>query len=193
MLTFLVSNAYIPASWACETAELKRNTGWRRIGLHDLSSNLVISKFYMYYLLTPKIIFSPLHIKLGLLKQFIKALPTECNCFKSIISGISGPLNWRRQFQVHHFSISCRLKQNQRRSILWSRDSASQQRWTIHLNNVRTWKNASKTSSKTLLGYKKPKYYIEIIQELLESLETLGFNMSIKLARWEFSNCTTIL
>ena len=29
-----------------------------------------------------KIIFSPLHIKLGLMKQFVKALDTDGNCFK---------------------------------------------------------------------------------------------------------------
>src|SRR5258705_11455305 len=32
------------------------------------------------------IIFPPLHIKLGLMKQFIKALPTEEDCFKYVIT-----------------------------------------------------------------------------------------------------------
>ena len=31
-----------------------------------------------------KIIFLPLHIKLGLMKQFVKALPTDGDCFKYI-------------------------------------------------------------------------------------------------------------
>ena len=37
-----------------------------------------------------KIIFPPLHIKMGLMKQFVKALPTQGDCFKYLILAFSG-------------------------------------------------------------------------------------------------------
>ena len=37
-----------------------------------------------------RIIFPPLHIKLGLMKQFVKALDTEGECFQHIITAIPG-------------------------------------------------------------------------------------------------------
>ena len=37
-----------------------------------------------------KIIFPPLHIKLGLMKQFVKALETEGECFQHIITALPG-------------------------------------------------------------------------------------------------------
>ena len=39
-----------------------------------------------------KVIFSPLDIKLGLMKQFVKALPTDGDCFKYIILQFPEPL-----------------------------------------------------------------------------------------------------
>ena len=37
-----------------------------------------------------KIIFPPLHIKSGLMKQFVKALETEGECFQHIITALPG-------------------------------------------------------------------------------------------------------
>ena len=37
-----------------------------------------------------RIIYSPLHIKLGLIKSFVKALDTESECFQQIITSILG-------------------------------------------------------------------------------------------------------
>ena len=84
--SFLVSNEsskIILAFSACEIAELKRSIRLRQIGLQDMILNLEIVTLYMSPLL--KIIFPPLHIKLSLMKQFVKALTTDGDCFKYII------------------------------------------------------------------------------------------------------------
>ena len=39
-----------------------------------------------------KIIFPPLHIKLGLMKQFVKSSPTDGDCFKYIILHFPGKI-----------------------------------------------------------------------------------------------------
>ena len=38
-----------------------------------------------------KIVFSPLHIKLGIIKQFVKALEEDVDCFKYIYMKFPGP------------------------------------------------------------------------------------------------------
>lgn len=60
------------------------------IGLQDLASNHVIPAVYMSHLLTKKIVFPSLHMKLGLVKQFIKALQTEGDCFKHLTWAFPG-------------------------------------------------------------------------------------------------------
>ena len=76
--SFLVSNVgtqSIPAFSVCGIAELERSIDLRRIGLQDLILNLQIPTLYMSHVVDrKKIIFPPLHIKLGLMKQFVKAL-----------------------------------------------------------------------------------------------------------------------
>lgn len=80
----MVSNAVTPsiaAFWVWGVAELERNIGWRGIGLQDLTSNMAIPAFYEPLIDRKKIVFPPLHIKLGLMKKFVKALKTEGGCF----------------------------------------------------------------------------------------------------------------
>ncbi|XP_041355404.1 protein mono-ADP-ribosyltransferase PARP14-like [Gigantopelta aegis] len=50
-----------------------------------------------------KIIFPPLHIKPGLMKQFVKALPTQCNCFKYLILAFPGLTVEKNQDLVKNF------------------------------------------------------------------------------------------
>ena len=90
MICILVSNmdtSSISAFCACETVVLK----WS-IGLQDLTSKQMISTFYTSHLLTKKII-SLFQMKLGLMKQFVKALLTEGNCLKYLNFGISWSVN----------------------------------------------------------------------------------------------------
>lgn len=114
------------------------------------------------------IIFPPLHIKLGLMKQFVKTLSIEGDCFKYLISvfpGLSyekikagvfdGP-QIRQLFRDEHFmGTMTELQKN-----AWF---------------------AFKNLAKHFLGNTRAQNYTEIVQQLLKSFEMLACNMSIKL------------
>ena len=51
-------------------------------GSLNVLAPLVVERF--------KIVFPPLHIKLGIIKQFVKALEEDCNCFKYICMKFPG-------------------------------------------------------------------------------------------------------
>ena len=58
---YLVSNVDTPsilAFWTCGTAKLERIIGWEETGLKYLTSNLVVSTFYINYLLTLRKLYS---------------------------------------------------------------------------------------------------------------------------------------
>ena len=115
-----------------------------------------------------KIIFPPLHIRLGLLKQFVKAFPTDGNCFKSIIlrfSGLSiekikgnvfgGPKIWQL---IKYEQFTSTMSDLEKNAWLSFKD---------FVNNC--------------LGNNCASNYTEIIQKLLESYKVRSCNMSIKL------------
>ena len=71
-----------PAFSATGIAGHKINTGPRRTGESEKISKVGQQKYMNEALVNRhKIIFLPLHIKLGLMKQFVKALDKEGNCF----------------------------------------------------------------------------------------------------------------
>lgn len=114
------------------------------------------------------IIFPPLHIKLGIMKQFVKALPTEGDCFKYLISAFpslsfekikagvfDGPQIRQLVKDEHFMGTMTELQKNA---------------WLAFKNIV-----------KDFLGNTRAQNYTEIVQQLLESFKMLGCNMSIKL------------
>lgn len=114
------------------------------------------------------IIFPPLHIKLGLMKQFVKALSTEGDCFKYLISAFpslsfekikagvfDGPQIRQLVKDEHFIGTMTELQKNA---------------WLAFKNLV-----------KDFLGNTRAQNYTEIVQQLLESFKMLGCNMSIKL------------
>ena len=91
------------------TAEIGPNTGLRRYGskksLVPGSKNVLRES-----LVEPnKVILPPLHIKLGLMKQFVKALNREGDCFKYLGEKCSGLPEAKLKEGVFVGPDSCRL------------------------------------------------------------------------------------
>ena len=114
-----------------------------------------------------KIVFAPLHIKLGVIKQFVKALNKEGACFKYICgkfpgltieklkAGIFNGPQIRKLMNDHEFPSSMSKEE------FYARDAF-----------VKVVKN--------FFGNKKASNYKELVANLLSSFEDIGAKMSIK-------------
>ncbi|KAI6656196.1 hypothetical protein LOD99_1529 [Oopsacas minuta] len=114
-----------------------------------------------------KILLPPLHIKLGLMKQFVRALDKEGNCFKYITekfyylsdekrkAGIFDGPQIRQLVRDDNFSNSMICKEK----CAW---------------------NAFVDVMKNFLGNTKSPNYKILVNELIESYKNLGCNMSVK-------------
>ncbi|XP_069623312.1 uncharacterized protein [Ranitomeya imitator] len=114
------------------------------------------------------ILFPPLHIKLGLMKQFVKALPTDGDCFKYIMLALPG-------LSIEKIKAGV-FDGPQIRQLI------KDEHFTGTMSDLE--KNAwlsFKDVVKNFLGNTRASNYKEIVQKLLESYKALGCNMSIKL------------
>ncbi|GFY01890.1 protein KIAA0100 [Trichonephila clavipes] len=114
-----------------------------------------------------KILFPPLHIKLGLMKQFVKALHKEGECFKYLCEqfpglsdaklkeGIFVGLDIRKLLKVEAFVSNMEMKEKN------------------------AW-NSFKLVVAGFLGNKKDPNYKALVAELLQNCKILGCNMSVK-------------
>ena len=114
------------------------------------------------------IILSPLHIKLGLMKQFVKALDRSGDCFGYICSTFPGFSYEKKKAEI--------FDGPQIRTLLSDQYFVS----TMTVVEARTWKAFSKVVH-NFLGNKRVDNYIELVEELLLSLQDLGCQMNIKL------------
>ena len=115
-----------------------------------------------------KIIFPPLYIKLGLMKQFVKALNKEGQCFgylrssfaglskKKLKAGIFDGPQIRKMINIEDFIDSLLEEENDA--------------WTAFVDVVRNF-----------LGNRRAENYEEMVRRLLRSYHQLGCNMSIKI------------
>lgn len=115
-----------------------------------------------------KIIFPPLHIKLGLMKQFVKALKTEGDCFKYLILAFPGLSIEKIKAGVFDGPQIRQLIKDDH--FIGTMSELEKNAWSSFKDLV-----------KNFLGNKRANNYTEIVQKLLESYKTLGCNMSIKL------------
>ena len=111
--------------------------------------------------------FPPLYIKLGLMKQFVKALNKEGDCFQNICSALPG-LSYEKVkagvFDGHHI-----------------RQVIKDQNFTTSMTAVekRAWE-AFISVVKNFLGNGKAENYKDVVETMLQSCHNLGCNMSIK-------------
>ena len=113
------------------------------------------------------VILPPLHIKLGLMKQFVKALDCSGECFGYICSTFPG-LNYEKK-KAGIFDGP------QIRTLLRNQYFVT----TMTAVEARAWKAFSKVVH-NFLGNKRVDNYIELGEELLLSLQDLGCRMNIK-------------
>lgn len=114
-----------------------------------------------------KVLLPPLHIKLGLMKQFVKALPKEGECFRYLCGQFPG-------------LSEAKLKEG----IFVGPDIRKLMRDPNFEDTIETKEKAAWTSFKLVvtgfLGNKKDPNYKTIVADMLDNFKKLGCNMSIK-------------
>jgi len=115
-----------------------------------------------------RVVLPPLHIKLGLMKQFVKALKKEGECYQYL------------QQQFPKLS-EAKIKEgvfdgSQIRKML--RDDS----FIEHINDTEkaAW-DSFKGTVENFLGNKKSENYKEIVAKMVENFQALGCNMNLKL------------
>ena len=111
--------------------------------------------------------FAPPHIKLGLMKQFFKALDCSGEFFGCICSTFPGLSYEKKKAGI--------FDRPQIKTLLRDQYFVT----TMTVVEARAWKAFSNVVHK-FLGNKRADNYIELVEELLLSLQDLGCQMSIK-------------
>ena len=112
-----------------------------------------------------KIIFSPLHIKLGLMKQ--KALDKTGQCFKYISWAFPGLSNKKLKAGIFDGPQIRKLIKDP--NFQYSMSEIELASWLSFVEVVQSF-----------LGNRKADNYKDIVQKLLDNFQALGINMSIK-------------
>lgn len=115
-----------------------------------------------------RIILPPLHIKLGIMKQFVKALDKNGNCFSYICHKF--PQLTMEKIKAGIFDgpqIRQLTKDTEFRNSMTKLELRA---WTAFVSVMQNF-----------LGNRKSENYTELVEDLLLQLKTLGCNMSIKL------------
>jgi len=114
-----------------------------------------------------KIILPPLHIKLGLMKQFVKALKKDGNCFKYICKTFPGLSNEKLKAGVFDGPQIRKLLNDSGFITSMNDDEAS------------AW-NSYAAVVKNFLGNYRADNFKELVKTMLSHYKNLGCNMSIK-------------
>lgn len=115
-----------------------------------------------------RIILPPLHIKLGLMKQFVKALDRDGTCFSYICSQFPGLSNEKLKAGI--------FDGPQIRKLIKDENFLS------HMTEVEAAAWSSFTAVvKGFLGRKKVNNYQELVKAMLNDFQALGTRMSIKI------------
>ncbi len=115
-----------------------------------------------------KIIFPPLHIQLGLIKQFVKALDENGECFKYICSVFPG-------LTIEKFKVGI-FDGPQIRKLLKDANFVK----TMSENEASAWR-AFVDVVQNFLGKHKSENYKELVSNLISTFRDIGANMSIKM------------
>lgn len=115
-----------------------------------------------------KIILPPLHIKLGIMKQFVKSLGKEGNCFSYICQKF--PQLTMEKIKAGIFDGPQIRQLTKDTKFRNSMNELELKAWTAFVSVMQNF-----------LGNKKSENYIELVEDLLLQLKNMGCNMSIKL------------
>ena len=115
-----------------------------------------------------KIVFPPLHVKLGIMKQLVKALEKDGDCFKYICMKFPGLTIEKLKAEI--FDGPQIRKLLNYANFCNFMNPAELSAWTAFTNVM-----------KFFLGKTKAPNYKELVKTLLTSLHQLGANMSIEL------------
>lgn len=114
-----------------------------------------------------KILLPPLHIKLGLMKQFVKALDKDGKCFQSLL-------------KIFPSLSDAKIKEG----VFNGPDIRKVMKSTEFENTMTKYEKAAwvdfKNVVKSFLGNKKDENYEAVVEKMLKSFEKLGCNMSLK-------------
>lgn len=113
------------------------------------------------------IILPPLHIKLGLMKQFVKALDKEGKCFNYIISAFPELSLAKIQAGIFDGPQIRRLLKDQ--NFIKSMKKIESNAWLSFVAVINNF-----------LGNFKSENYTELVEDMLSNFHALGCNMSIK-------------
>lgn len=114
-----------------------------------------------------KIIFPPLHIKLGLMKQLVKALKKDGECFQYICKSFPGLSNEKLKAGIFDGPKIRKLIRDQRFPTSMNPEEASA--WQSFVAVVQNF-----------LGNHRADNYEEIVNNMLTAFKNLGCNMSVK-------------
>lgn len=158
----------ILVSCASGIAETKRNTGLEKSGLGE-KTWMLGKKNIINDPLVPreKIIFPPLHIKLGLMKQFVKALDKNGLCFAYI--GKKMPQLSMEKIKAGIFDGPQIRQLIKDPDFINSMIKIEQKAWNSFVSIVQNF-----------LGKHKAENYVELVNDMLNNFRSLGCNMSIK-------------
>ncbi len=115
-----------------------------------------------------RIIFPPLHLKLGLMKQFVKALSTEGECFQHIVSAFPALSFEKIKAGVFDGSQIRALVRDD--EFVRKMDDKEKEAWLAFVAVI-----------KNFLGSKKADNYEILVSKMLLAFRNLGCNMSVKL------------
>jgi len=131
-----------------------------QVGLHNVVNTPLVDR--------DRIIFPPLHIKLGLMKQFVKALNKDGSCFLYICASYPG-LSYEKLkagvFDGPQIRTLIRDKE-----FVKSMNDIESAAWNSFVEVVQHF-----------LGNHKASNYEQLVMRMLKCFEKLGANMSIKL------------
>ena len=114
-----------------------------------------------------KVLLPPLHIKLGLMKQFVKALDKDGSCFKYLCDKFPALTNEKIKAGVFD-GPQIRQLLNDQQFVL-----------TMKRLERNAWEGFTEVVT-NFLGNTKSKNYRSLVKKLLVSYEKLGCNMSVK-------------
>ena len=114
-----------------------------------------------------KVLLPPLHIKLGLMKQFVKALDTDRDCFKYVVDRFPGLTDAKIKGGIFVGpQIRELMKTTQFEDVM---TNVEKNAWISFKKVV-----------KGFLGNQKSSYHDELVNNMLKTFQELGYNMSTK-------------